>query len=155
MTPARIEGEIVIRRPVEEVFDFVADERNEPAFNERMFHAALATEEPIGAGSRFLLASTMMRRTVETTVEYTAFDRPRLLGSTSRSVMDGRRGRPMVTVGRLVFDPVPDGTRMRWSWYVDTPGMMKLLAPLVVRMGRRQEQRVWRSLKRLLEGNNA
>jgi hypothetical protein len=27
---AHIEGEILIRRPVEEVFDFVADERNEP-----------------------------------------------------------------------------------------------------------------------------
>ena len=29
----RIEGEIVIKRPVEEVFDFVADERNEPRYN--------------------------------------------------------------------------------------------------------------------------
>jgi hypothetical protein len=27
---ARIEGAIMINRPVEEVFDFVADERNEP-----------------------------------------------------------------------------------------------------------------------------
>lgn len=29
---ARIEGEIVIARPVEAVFDFVADERKEPGF---------------------------------------------------------------------------------------------------------------------------
>ena len=28
---ARIEGEIAINRPVDEVFDFVADGRNEPA----------------------------------------------------------------------------------------------------------------------------
>ena len=40
---------------------------------------------------------------------------------------------------------------MRWSWRVETPGAMKLLAPLVARMGRRQERRVWTSLKRLLE----
>jgi hypothetical protein len=40
---------------------------------------------------------------------------------------------------------------MRWSWQVDTPAAMKLLTPLVERMGRRQEQRVWSSLKRLLE----
>ena len=33
---ARVEGEIVINRPVEEVFDFVADERNEPRYNPRM-----------------------------------------------------------------------------------------------------------------------
>jgi hypothetical protein len=30
---AQIEGAIVIRRPIEEVFDFVADERNEPRCN--------------------------------------------------------------------------------------------------------------------------
>jgi len=29
----RIDGQIVIARPVEEVFDFVADERNEPRYN--------------------------------------------------------------------------------------------------------------------------
>jgi hypothetical protein len=31
-----IHGEIVIDRPVAEVFDFVADERNEPAYNPAM-----------------------------------------------------------------------------------------------------------------------
>ena len=31
-----IKGQIVIDRPVEEVFDFVADERNEPRYNPRM-----------------------------------------------------------------------------------------------------------------------
>jgi hypothetical protein len=30
---AKIEGQILIRRPVDEVFDFVADSRNEPSFN--------------------------------------------------------------------------------------------------------------------------
>jgi hypothetical protein len=34
-----IEGEIVIDRPVEEVFDFVADERNELRFNPQMRRA--------------------------------------------------------------------------------------------------------------------
>jgi hypothetical protein len=30
---ALIEGQILIRRPVEVLFDFVADERNEPRYN--------------------------------------------------------------------------------------------------------------------------
>jgi uncharacterized membrane protein len=29
----RVTGEIVIERPIDEVFDFVADERNEPQYN--------------------------------------------------------------------------------------------------------------------------
>jgi hypothetical protein len=32
----QVEGEIDIHRPVQEVFDFVADERNEPRYNARM-----------------------------------------------------------------------------------------------------------------------
>lgn len=148
---AQIEGEILIARPVEEVFDFVADERNEPSFNRQMSAAELLTPEPIGSASRFRVEMRMMRRTLDMTVEFTQFDRPRLLASTSRSVTRGGRGRPMVTAGRLTFEPVPEGTRMRWAWQVETPGPMKLFRPVIVWMGRRQERRIWGSLKRLLE----
>jgi hypothetical protein len=34
---------------------------------------------------------------------------------------------------------------------VETPGALRLIAPLLAWMGRRQEQKVWTSLKRLLE----
>jgi hypothetical protein len=37
----RIEGEIVIGRPVDVVFDNIADQRNEPRFNLRMVRAAV------------------------------------------------------------------------------------------------------------------
>jgi uncharacterized protein YndB with AHSA1/START domain len=147
---AQIEGEIVIARPVEEVFDFVADERNEPRFNRQMSSAVLLTPEPIGSGSRFHVELRMMRRTVDMTVEFTEFERPKLLGLTSRSALRGG-GRAMLTSGTLMFEPVPQGTRMHWSWQVETPGGMKILAPVIVRIGRRQEQRIWGSLKRLLE----
>jgi uncharacterized protein YndB with AHSA1/START domain len=147
----QVEGEIVIKRPVERVFDYVADERHEPNFNTRMSRVELLTPEPIGAGSRFGVEMTMMRRVFDMTVEFTDFERPRLLGSTSCSLPRRRRGRPLLTAGSLTFDPVADGTRMRWSWQVETPGAMKLLAPLVAWMGRRQERRVWTGLKRLLE----
>ena len=35
----RVEGDIIIMRPVDEVFDVCADERNEPRYNPRMTHA--------------------------------------------------------------------------------------------------------------------
>ncbi len=88
---AQVEGGIVIRRPVEEVFDYVADERHEPNFNSRMSRVELLSPEPIGVGSRFGVEMTMMGRVFDMTVEFTAFERPRLLGSTSRS--PPRRGR--------------------------------------------------------------
>jgi uncharacterized protein YndB with AHSA1/START domain len=147
---ARVAGEIVIERPVEEVFDYVADERHEPNFNSRMSRVELLTPEPIGAGSRFEIELTMMRRVFDMTVELTAFERPRLLGVTSHSTPRAG-GQPLLTAGSITFDPIPEGTRMRWSWDVQTPRGLKLLTPLVERMGRRQERRVWGSLKQLLE----
>ncbi|HEY8407571.1 MAG TPA: hypothetical protein VIK66_06310 [Gaiellaceae bacterium] len=84
----------MIRRPVEEVFDYVADERNEPNFNARIFRVQLLTPEPIGVGSRFGIEMTMMRRVFDMTVESTALERPRLLGSTSaRCHAEARDGR--------------------------------------------------------------
>lgn len=53
---ALFEGEIVIKRPVEEVFDYVADERHEPTFNSRMHRADCSprsrSESGLGSGPR-------------------------------------------------------------------------------------------------------
>lgn len=93
----------------------------------------------------------MMGRAFEVTVEYTVFERPRLLGSKSRSTPRGRKGRPLLIEGSLTFEPVAEGTRMRWFWQVETPGALRLIAPLLAWMGRRQERTVWTALKHLLE----
>ena len=47
---AKIEGEILIGRPVEEVFDFVADSRNEPSFNPAMTASSCSPRCPSGGG---------------------------------------------------------------------------------------------------------
>ena len=36
---------------------------------------------------------------------------------------------------------------MHWAWEVETPGMMKLLAPVFGLLGRQQERRIWGDLK--------
>jgi uncharacterized protein YndB with AHSA1/START domain len=96
----RIEGEIVIDRPVEEVFDFVADERNEPRYNPRMVRAEQISQGPIGLGTRFRTELRTAGRTMPMTVEFTSFERPRLLASRTRSSM-------MQTEGALTFEPLP------------------------------------------------
>ena len=53
--------------------------------------------------------------------------------------------------GTLTFEPIPEGTRMRWQWQLQPRGRLKLLRPLIVYLGRRQERAVWTALKRLLE----
>ena len=124
-----IEGEIIIDRPVQEVFDFVADERNEPRYNPRMLHAEQVSSGPIGRGTRFRAEMTSMGRPAAMTIENTGSERPRLLASTTRL----------------------STTRMRWQWDLKPRGVLRLLSPVIARMGRRQEQTIWASLKRYLE----
>lgn len=144
---AQVEGEIVIERPVEDVFDFAADERNEPRFNPRMVRAEKLTPGPIGVGTRFRAEMKPIPRLSEMTTEFTGFERPRSLALTTRlSWMD--------IDGRLTFDHVPEGIRMRWEWELHPHGLLRLAGPLIARMGRRQEHAIWTNLKRLLEAED-
>ena len=78
----RVEGEIVIDRPAEEVFDFVADERNEPRYNPKMRRAEQISDGPIGVGTRFEAETVSMGRAVEMVIEFTGFERPRRIEET-------------------------------------------------------------------------
>ena len=145
---ARIDGAVVIKRPVAEVFDFVADERNEPRYNPGIRRVEKLSPGPIGRGTRFRAEAVTLGRTVGMTIDYTAYERPRQLGSSIHMAAAD-------ILGTLRFDPVPDGTRMSWSWEMRLRGLYRLLTPIIVGAGRRQEQENWAGLKRFLEGQQS
>jgi len=141
---ARIDGEIVIGRPVEVVFDYVADQSNEPQYNPQMVRAEKVTTGPVGAGTKFRSAVASRGRTAEMLIEITGYDRPhRLASATTMQQAEIRY--------TLTFEPAGSGTRMRWSGQVRPKGAVKVLGPLIAWMGRHQEQRIWTSLKQHLE----
>lgn|SRR5487761_2157516 len=141
---AHVEGQIIIHRPVDEVFDFVADECNEPSYNPHMRRAEQTSAGPIGVGTTFRAESMSRGRPVEMTIMFTAFERPRRITSTTHlSTMDIQ--------GTLSFDSVREGTRMQWFWELEPRGMLKFMTPVVALIGRRQERSIWTNLKRYLE----
>jgi hypothetical protein len=137
-------GEIVIDRRIEDVFDFVSDECNEPRYNPQMTSVENVAGGPIGVGSRFRAEVLSGGRPVSMEIEYTAFYRPVRLGS--RAVMSG-----LITDGELTFEAVGESTLMRWLWDVQPQGALRILAPLVAWIGVRQERRVWSGLKSCME----
>lgn len=142
-----IKGSILIRRPLEEVFDFVADERNEPAYNPQMRSVEKTTPGPIGAGTLWHVVTSSGKRSTPFELEITEYTRPSRLGSMTRMAAAD-------ISGALTFVPDADGTLMRWSWEVRPKGMLKLATPLFAAVGRRQEQRIWSSLKAHLESSS-
>ncbi|MGZ4484579.1 MAG: SRPBCC family protein [Nocardioidaceae bacterium] len=141
-----IVGDIVVDRPVEEVFDFVADGRNEPKYNPQMLRSELITTGPVGVGSRFAALHRGLRRPVEMGVELTEYDRPRRLGSSTQMAW-------AQVDGVLTFEPDGTATRLRWVWHVRPTRRWRLAAPLVKAIGGRQERACWHGLKKYLESN--
>jgi Polyketide cyclase / dehydrase and lipid transport len=119
---ARVSGDILIERPVEEVFDFVADQRNEPTYNPQMLRSEKITDGPIGVGTRFRATARSRGRAAEMLIEVTEFQRPRRLGSrTTMSDVD--------VDGGLTFESVAGATRMNWSREVTPKGTTAAARP--------------------------
>jgi uncharacterized protein YndB with AHSA1/START domain len=144
----KVQGEIVIHRPPNEVFDFVADEENEPRYNPQMQVAKKVTQGPIGVGTSFRAEMTGRGRVVPLTIQFTEYERP-------RRIAERVQMKAMDLTGGLTFEPVGGGTRMRWLWNLEPHGVLRFMGPLVAFMGRRQERRIWTGLKHLLEGQEA
>jgi hypothetical protein len=108
----RVAGVLLIERTVEDVFDFVADERN--VYDPRIVDVEKLTEGPVGVGTRFRSRSRSGRRVTTMLVELTRFDRPRRLASTTHTPSMGIHS-------TLTFEPVHEGTLLRWSSQLLTP----------------------------------
>jgi hypothetical protein len=145
---ARIDGEIIIGRPVDVVFDYVADQSNEPQYNPQMVRAEKITPGPVGTGTRFRSAVASLGRTAEMLIECTGYERPALFATTTTMAQAD-------IAYTLRFEPVAAGTRMRWSGQVRPKGAYRLLGPVITWLGGRQEQRIWMALKRHLEAASA
>lgn len=81
-------------------------------------------------------------------VEFTEHQRPQRLGSVSTLST-------MTIAGGLTFEPVPQGTRMRWSWELAPRGLLRLVSHLLSRAAARPERAIWSNLKELLEASVA
>jgi uncharacterized protein YndB with AHSA1/START domain len=144
MPMARINGDIIIAAPADQVFDMVADERNEPRYNPRIVRAEKTSKGPVGRGSRFTAQPRGMGTRGVMTVEIMDYDRPRRLATSIRSSY-------LDVDGTLTFDQADGGTRMRWSWSMRLRGAMRVMSPVVRAIGPRWEQRNWAGLKQLME----
>jgi uncharacterized protein YndB with AHSA1/START domain len=141
---ARISGEVVIGAPVEEVFDLVADERNEPRYNPRIVSAEKVDDGPVREGSRFVAEPKGMGTRGRMTLEILEYDRPHRLHNRVRSSY-------LEVDGTLTFEEAEGGTRLRWDWDMALVGPMKVMSPALAVMGPPWERRNWVGLKQYIE----
>lgn len=140
----RIVGHTSFSRPADEVFDFLADPRHEPAYNPLVLSAWKETPGPIGPGTRFAQRVRSFGRAGEVSILLDDCDRPHhLTWSIGSTGMDVR--------GTEELTPQGERTLVHWSWDFRPRGGLRLLGPLVGVMGRRMERKVWADMKKHLE----
>ena len=123
-----IVGQVVVRRPVDVVFDLFADMVRLPDFAPEDFvSVARDTPDPIGLSSRFTYV--MKRARAKSTFEGEAFERPR------RLVWSGPRvdiGPGWVEFwGEYIFKTVEGGTQVTARFRPKLGGANRFLAPVI------------------------
>jgi Polyketide cyclase / dehydrase and lipid transport len=121
--------QIRIERPAEEIFEFVADLRNEPRFNPDVSNIEQQTPDPIGEGTRWTEDFRRIGR-YETTID--VYERPSKLG------FDARNPRADALV-RFSFERQGDAaTEVGCVVELRMKGAMRIMEPLLAPMIRRQ-----------------
>ena len=125
--------------PAEEVFDLLADLRNDTQWNSRVSRAELRSPEPIGLGSHFAIVNGGTAYDVT----ITTYDRP------SRLVFEAT-GKPDLTIA-CTFTPTGDGTELESDFDFRPRGALRVVFPLLAPVIRRDVPKQYASLKALCE----
>ena len=135
---------ITIERPVDQVFDYVTDTANDPAWHTDVLEARKKTEGPIGVGTVWSSRFKPTMGISEGEMEVVEFEPNR------REVMRGEIG-PMRPTLTYLFEPVEGGTRFTRHVQIKVSGMMKVMSPMMSVMAKKTNRGFLTNLKRVLE----
>src|SRR5919201_2888555 len=140
----KVERHITIARPPAEVFDYIADVRNDPSWHTDVLEVRSSTEV-VGMGTTFDVRVKPSMGVSEGTMTVSRFEPGRLIE------FDGRMGRmaPRVT---NICEPDAQGTLVTRRVEIEPPGMMRLMSPLIASKIGKSNEGFLANLKRLLEG---
>jgi len=145
---ARIEASVVINRPVEEVFEFVTNPKNDVLWQSGVLESEQTSEGPMGVGTMVRSVSQSLGRRMESLSEITEYEPNTKI---KYKVTSG----PMTGEPSCTFEPVEGGTRLTFVGEGEIGGFFKRLVGLadsiVVRMMQRGVETDLANLKDILE----
>jgi uncharacterized membrane protein len=145
----RLEHSVVIRRPLAEVFEHVADPRLDPAWNEAIVAARLTSPEPIGSGTTFEYQTEFLGRRLTLAAVITDHQPGR------RACVRTMAG-PLRLAGCRVVEAVDDEhTRLTVTLETGATGLLRLAEGMAAEPARRQLVASLGRLKAVLEARSA
>jgi carbon monoxide dehydrogenase subunit G len=135
------EGSTTIRRTIEDVFEYVADPRNEPEWLPGAKSVTMTSDGEVGRGSTFV---GEYERAGRVELQIVEFDRPSRVTFRARSKI-------VHFDDAVELAAVEGGTRLQARMTADPQGAMRLIGPLMARTMRRQFDSNWEHLRVALE----
>jgi carbon monoxide dehydrogenase subunit G len=142
----KVQRTISIARPPAEVFDYIADVRNDPAWHTDVLEVR-SSSDVVGMGTVFTVKVKPSMGVSEGTMTVSRFDPGRLIG------FDGRMGKMRPTVTNIC-EPDAQGTLVTRRVEMEPPGIMRLMTPMMQRMIGKHNDGFLANLKRLLESSD-
>jgi carbon monoxide dehydrogenase subunit G len=143
---ASFENTVTIRRPVGEVFAFLADFENVPAWNHAISETRKVSPGPVGVGTVYRQIRSVPRRSEEG-LEVT------VLEPASRLEVQGELG-PFRARLRYALEPAAGGTRLTNAVELRASGLLSMVAPLATARVKRAVAANLDTLRQLLERDN-
>ena len=143
----RIQANVTISRPLEEVFRFMTNHQNALQWQAGLLEARV-TNDVVGVGKTWVDVVQVLGRRIEIASELTDYEEDRVLGFKSISG-------PIPVTGSYSFEPDGEGTKVTFTLQGEAGGFFKLAEPIVARATQRQWETNLANLKDLLEQRDA
>lgn len=138
----------VIRRPIEEVFAFLTDARNNPKWqtSSGLQKTQQVPDGPVGVGTRITEVWKFIGRETESISEVTEYEPNRKY---TRSALAGDSS--PIKRGDLIFEAVPEGTKLTWNADIQASGIFAIAEPLLASTMKKGIEANLAEVKALLE----
>ena len=142
------ETTVLIDRPIEEVFGFLADGQNDKKFSPRVLEIEKKTDGPVGVGTIYSSRVKDAGLKSDREFELTEFEPP-------TKIRWAERSKNLVTAPEGGYDLAPEGsgTRLRVHNVLEGHGLGKLLAPLALRQAQKGADEFAAAIKRAVEAS--
>lgn len=139
----RVERRISIARPPDEVFDYIADVRNDPSWHTDVLEVSSSTDA-VQMGTEFTVRVKPSMGVSRGSMTVTKLEPGKLIE------LQGRMGRMSPTVTNIC-EPDGSGTLVTRRVEMEMPGLMRLMAPMAQSKIGKGNEGFLANLKRLLE----
>jgi uncharacterized membrane protein len=141
----KVETNIVIHRPVEDVFAVLSNAENNPKWSSAFLEVNKTSEGPVGVGTTWRGVGKFLGKQIEVELEETVYE------PNQKSAQNSNL--PFPVNQQMTFESVDGGTRVKVRFEADPGGFFKLAEPLLASMVKRNIEGELANLKDLMDAH--